>query len=79
MTGIPLRIIEAPAEGAGYDGVQPGDMWADEYVPGAWIIIKCAAWRPRTSGRGGNAAPSFRAAAYPSRILLLRFDRAYGI
>jgi hypothetical protein len=39
MTGIPLRIVEAPAEGAGYDGIQPGDMWADEYVPGEWIIM----------------------------------------
>ena len=37
--GVPLRVIEGPAEGAGWGGIQPGDMWADECVPGAWIVM----------------------------------------
>jgi hypothetical protein len=36
---IPLRIIERPAEGTGWGGVQPGDMWPDEMVPGEWVIM----------------------------------------
>jgi hypothetical protein len=38
VAGIPLRIIEAPEEGAGYDGVEPGDMWAWG-PPGGWLVM----------------------------------------
>jgi hypothetical protein len=36
--GIPLRVIEAPKEGAGYAGVEPGDMWPDEAL-GEWTVM----------------------------------------
>jgi hypothetical protein len=68
---VEVRVVTAGkvlkidvGEGAG-DAVQADDVADHEAVmPGTCLqahgVIEIAAWRPRPSDRGGNAAPSLR-------------------
>jgi len=60
------------------EGSRGGTPWnaVEDSDLGEAQVIKIAAWRPRPSGRGGNAAPTLHAAAIAGRHLIV-IDRWY--
>lgn len=63
---IPLRIIEAPVEGVGYDGIEVGDMWrwprGDRDGRESWAILLPGrtTWWTTDYARGSSGASGGR-------------------